>query len=689
VGDQPNRDGGDDRRVPGRSRARADQPGAQPLTVEQLLARQGGPATGRRRAARRGEPGAHERGRSDTGRSEASRLRAPDAPPAGTRGGLPPVPGGRSPEPPPASTTPPPSGRRTGLPPVPDAGARHSRPVPPMPSRPVPPLPNSPSARVATFPPPDVEPGVRPSRPVTPLPPLPGRRPPKEPRERPVAGFAHRAKRTATATRGRRRLTRAVMAVVAVVALVALYHLGLYFYVDRSIGRVEALATDGPEVLAPQLQADTQTYLIVGTDVPGEKGPASVATLIASVSGDGKHAVLVSVPPTAFVDTPECHAADGRLRQPRTEAFASSLLDGGPQCMVRAVQQISGLRIDHYLAVNLDRLPGMVDALGGITMCVPDSPAIAAAATPLPAGSNQLSGSTATGYLKPGDAGSDVTGAAVAERAQLLLTATLRGAMSTGTLLNTVELTTFLSRAADALTVDEQTTLGDLRGLAGALGTLPDGAVQRAGLPVSQVGYVPAGTDQAYVLLDQTGTRSLFDRVIDRTQLPPEVLAAADPSAAEQNGGDAAAPTDQPSASAEAQGPAAPAGDQPLTAAPNTVTVDVLNGTGTTGLAGQVADQMRAQGFGVGTVGNEPGAVSQTLVRFGPNAAEQARTVAAAVPGAALQPSDSIGDAVQLVLGPGFSGVVPVTIGAPAASEAPAPDTTTAAKPSPTAPPCT
>ena len=48
-----------------------------------------------------------------------------------------------------------------------------------------------------------------------------------------------------------------------------------------------------------------------------------------------------------------------------------------------------------------------------------------------------------------------------------------------------------------------------------------------------------------------------------------------------------------------------------------------------------------------------------------------------------------IRDAVQLVLGPGFSGVVPVTIGAPAASEAPAPDTTTAAQPSPTAPPCT
>src|SRR3712207_7597361 len=44
---------------------------------------------------------------------------------------------------------------------------------------------------------------------------------------------------------------------------------------------------------------------------------------------------------------------------------------------------------------------------------------------------------------------------------------------------------------------------------------------------------------------------------------------------------------------------------------------------------------------------------------------EQARTVAAAVPGAVLQPGDALGDTVQLVLGPGFSGVVPVQVAAP------------------------
>ena len=41
--------------------------------------------------------------------------------------------------------------------------------------------------------------------------------------------------------------------------------------------------------------------------------------------------------------------------------------------------------------------------------------------------------------------------------------------------------------------------------------------------------------------------------------------------------------------------------------------------------------------------------------------------MAAAVPGAVLQPSDSIGDTVQLVIGPGYSTVVPVTVGAPGA----------------------
>src|SRR4029453_7734518 len=134
--------------------------------------------------------------------------------------------------------------------------------------------------------------------------------------------------------------------------------------------------------LAPVLQDGDETYLVVGTGVPGQDGGASVATLLASVSAEGDRAVLVSFPPTALVDTPECRATDGSLRTPTTEAFSASFLEGGPSCMVRAVQQLSGLRIDHYLGVDLARLPGMVDALGGVPVCVIPSAATDAAARP-------------------------------------------------------------------------------------------------------------------------------------------------------------------------------------------------------------------------------------------------------------------------------------------------------------------
>ncbi|MGZ6774934.1 MAG: LytR C-terminal domain-containing protein [Blastococcus sp.] len=641
VGDQPTWDGAGDRDVPGRTRRgpgdlpRGGSGAAEPVTVEQLLARQGS-AVGRRRAARRADepaPAQYER-------------------PPSVRNGLPPVPGAEP------SVSP-----RAGLPPVPATSASASASARVVPQAGLPRVPGA--GRTAA----PEQPDARPVRRSGPVPPLPQRMaaPGEEPKRR-------RPDR-APASRGRRRLVRAATALVLVLGVVVLYHLGLYFYVDQKIDRVQALATDGPEILAPQLQAGTQTYLVVGTGVPGQSGPASVATLVASVSAKGDRAVLLSVPPTALVDTPVCRTRAGALRSPVTEAFASSLLDGGPACMVRAVQQLSGLRIDHYLGVDLRRLPGMVDALGGVPICTVPSGATAAAAVPPPPGPSELSGRAATGFLRPGNSGADVTGAAVAERSQRLLTSTLRSAMSVSTLADPVRLARFLSRAADALTVDDETTLGDLRVLAGSLGDLSGNAVQRAGLPVAKVGYVPAGTDKAYVLLDGAATRSLFDSVIDGTQVPEDVLARQAVGGDEGgDGGDGGppAPPAEPSAAKAAPAP------QALTAAPPSIKVDVLNGTGTTGLAGTVAAALRGQGFGIGTVGNEPGTVNSSIVRHGPHTLEQARTVAAAVPGAVLQASDSIGDTVQLVIGPGYSKVVPVTLGPPAPA-AKAPVTTQAA----------
>ncbi|WP_369139449.1 LCP family protein [Modestobacter versicolor] len=500
-------------------------------------------------------------------------------------------------------------------------------------------------------------PGVRRSQP---LPPIPGRDLPP-----PVTAAAPPPPRAPASPR-RRRLTRAALALVALLGLVAAYYVGLYFYVDRSIDRVDALVVDGPEVLAAQLQEDAQTYLVVGTGLPGRSGPAAVSTLIAHVSGAGEQAVLVSVPPTALSDTPTCRDGDGEVRPAVTEPFAAALLDGGPSCLVRSVQQLTGLRVDHYLAVDLDRLPDMVDALGEVPVCLTRPSATTGARLDLPAGQNALTSSDVTDFLR--GTGSDVTGSASAQREQLVLTSTLRTALSGGTLADPLTLTRFLTRAADAFTVDADTTLGDVRALGATLGDLSGSAVDRAEIPVAQVGYFPVGSDRAAVVVDVAATRELFDAVIDGGRLPVAATAEVpDPAAG-------AAPADAP-ADALPQPVAAepvPAGTV-VSVEPAGVTVDVLDATGGARTA-EVADGLASLGFQVRARGVEPAAVDRTVVRYAPASLEVARTVAAAVPGSLLLETDEVGTAVQLVVGPDYTGLAPVALGtAVPTTAAPAP----------------
>ncbi|SFC42002.1 LytR C-terminal domain-containing protein [Klenkia taihuensis] len=485
------------------------------------------------------------------------------------------------------------AGPRPTLPPVPAAEdappvrasapvTRQSAPVPPLPgtergrrpSAPVPPLPGTERARTSAPVPP--LPGLRPA---APLPPIPGR-------DVPVPEVPRtRAERLAARSPLHRRLVRVAVVVSVLVALVGGFYVGLYVYADRSVDRVAALSTTAPEILAPQLQDGATTWLVLGTGAPGEQGAAAVSASLLRLTGDGDRALVLDVPSTALVDTPLCRTPDGEVRQPVTEPLAQALA-AGPGCLVRAVQQLSGLRVDHYLDVDLGRAGGGVPA-----SCPTDALPVATVAT----------------------------------------------------LLNPVRAVSLATGAADVATTDEETSLADLRGLADTLRALPAGAVERSSLPVARPGYLPVGSTTAAVVLDGTATRELFDSVISTGELPPPVPAdPATPAAGE---------------------------DVSVTVPPSGVTVSVLDATGdttdpATGAGADTAAALAAQGFVPGAVGIEPAAVPTSLVRYAPDAVEQARTVAAAVPGAVLEPVAAPGSGVQLVVASPDLPVSPVAVGA-------------------------
>ena len=50
------------------------------------------------------------------------------------------------------------------------------------------------------------------------------------------------------------------------------------------------------------------------------------------------------------------------------EAFAL----GGPACTMQQFEQLTGVRLDHFVVVDFEGFRGMVDAIGGVEMCIPE-----------------------------------------------------------------------------------------------------------------------------------------------------------------------------------------------------------------------------------------------------------------------------------------------------------------------------
>jgi hypothetical protein len=131
-----------------------------------------------------------------------------------------------------------------------------------------------------------------------------------------------------------------------------------------------------------------------------------------------------------------------------------------------------------------------------------------------------------------------------------------------------------------------------------------------------------------------------------------------------------------------------PAYDSAKAAAPGSVTVDVLNGTDTAGLAGRNGDQLKRLGFHVNTV-DSTDVTTATTVEYPTGLEAQAKAVAAAVHGAKVVVTSSV-QRVTLVLGTNgvqVNGLQDATSGA--ASSAVAPATRSAPSGKPAAAPAT
>ena len=329
------------------------------------------------------------------------------------------------------------------------------------------------------------------------------------PRER-----ASRRSRRRQRPRWRRIGRRVFTAAIVLVLVTVTYYVGLVAYADNRVQRVAALRPDGPEIVLPQQQRGAENYLIVGSD-EGERD----TVLLAHLSATGERALAVVFPRDVYVDVPACTGGDGEPSEPYGGAFGSVLPEVGAGCLVRTVQVLTGLRVDHYVQLDLAGFPAMVDALGGVPLCL-DSPLTdPASGLDLPAGTTMLDGVQTLPFLRL----ESVRGAAETERIrrqQQFLGSVVDRSLAARTLVNPARLTGFARATSEALTLDPETTLRDLQRLVGLLSDLGSPGVPLLTAPIGDPDYPPTDGSPPYALLDEQRGRQLYLSIIEETALP-------------------------------------------------------------------------------------------------------------------------------------------------------------------------
>jgi LCP family protein required for cell wall assembly len=338
-----------------------------------------------------------------------------------------------------------------------------------------------------------------PARPPSP----PGERPPAQGAGRPVPPGRHPVRPPRRRRRPRLGRVALVLLVVVAVALGALYAV-----LDSRLRRVEALgAYEGRPA-----GGRGQNWLIVGSDsraglTVAERdklgtgfaaGQRTDTVMIMHIPRAGGSPTLVSLPRDSYVPIP------GHERNKLNAAFAF----GGPALLAKTVEQVTGLRMDHYMEIGFGGFAGLVDAVGGVTMCI-DKPVRDpwSGLDIRKAGCQQLDSKQALAYVRSrhGFAGGDLDRV---KHQREFIGALIRKATSPGVFLNPFKAIPLADAGAAALTVNRGDHLHHLVRLAFAMRALNGDGVT-ATVPVRGTGS--AGSAGSVVLWDRARALALFE----------------------------------------------------------------------------------------------------------------------------------------------------------------------------------
>jgi LCP family protein required for cell wall assembly len=486
---------------------------------------------------------------------------------------------------------------------------------------------------------------------------------------------------------------RSIAALFAVLALVLTGGAWQWTSTKNSrLNNVAALDLNSRDIVDPNAQFGDENFLIVGVDSRyGENsgmgagdteaagGARSDSVILVNIPANRKRVVAVSFPRDLAINPMECQAWDasngqyGPVYDEETGSYGpdqvytetklnSAYSFGGPKCLVKVIQKISGLSINRFMAVDFAGFAKMVDALGGVEVC---------STTPLEdyelgtvlanAGRQTIDGATALNYVRARQVTTEVNGDyGRIKRQQLFLSSLLRSLISRETFFSLSKLNNVVNMFINDSNVDNITTK-DLVDLGQSLQGVSAGRITFVTVPTT--GWADEyGNEQPRT----EDIRALFDAIIDDAQLPGEndenetttpVTSTSEDSESSESTTETAETTPETTDQVTQEAAATTELVDAIITEPQDITVHVSNSTGQTGLGSTASTELQAHGFNVDTPDDYPTPLTSTTVMYSSGNEAAAATVAAAFGQPKIERVPGLGQDVHVVLGSDFATV--------------------------------
>ncbi len=367
------------------------------------------------------------------------------------------------------------------------------------------------------------------------------------------------------------------VALVGVLVAGSLVLYGKYRAYWDSIRRVDVAGLIGRQ---PPKYNNAENILLIGSDTrSGQHGIGGFQpgcncsdTLMLLHISPGHHRVLVmSIPRDTMVPTLSCAASDGTPGQAADpssfERINSALAEGGPACTWKTVDAETGIHIDHFIELDFTGFEKVIDDLGGVTVCLPEAVHDPMSGLNLSAGRHHVFGTEALAFWRTREdlgQGSDLQRI---QRDQFLMAALVQGMVHSGLLTSPSKIVKVIGDATDAMTTDTGLDQNAMLQIAESLRGVTASSVQFVTAPY--VAYPP--DPNAELEFEQPQADELFNAIAHDTTLPKALKKRAKK------------PTPPPA----------------LDATPSQVRVQVENGSGVNGIAGQAGSALTSRGFDV------------------------------------------------------------------------------------------